>query len=91
MGDLLHARRIYVDAQDGQERQTLVSLLWDDVLDARSSKGVGRLFKNREPKTYVTLAGDRGMWLLIPYSRFQKMWEAFTHGEPCWDFSFSKN
>ena len=91
MGELLHARRIYVDAQDGHERVVHVSLLFEDILDIRGSKGVGLKFKNRDPKTYVTLSGDRGMWLLIPLSRFRRMWHCYKQGDFAWDFEFTNN
>ena len=91
MSEILHARRIFIDGEDQKERITEISILFEDILDCHGSKGCGLPFKNREPKTHVTLNGDRGMWLLIPLSRFRKMWEAYTHGEASWDFAFSCN
>ena len=90
MAELCHAHRIYQDTADNVERVVPISFKWDDILDIRSSKGVGLPFENKEPKVLVNLTGGRGFWLIVPISKFRQQWEAYLSGAPCWDFTFSK-
>lgn len=84
MAELFHGYRIYWNDEE-EQRIAPVSFRFGDILDIRGSKGADPGYINKEPKTYVKLTQDRGIWLVIPISAFRRQWEAYESGDEQFD------